>query len=125
MFKKTNLLILNELELMSEEPLPQALSMVVASSGNEFLIQTVWETLTICGREYHNSSQQAVMTSKSLSQVAFKDCSSFSQSKSISILRSSFIFFIVIKTILSYLFIHLFIIYLPLKWEWQDNSEFT
>ena len=58
---------------MSEEPLPQALSMVVASSGNEFLIQTVWETLTICGREYHNSSQQAVMTSKSLSQVAFKD----------------------------------------------------
>lgn len=63
---------------MSEEPLPQALSMVVASSGNEFLIQTVWETLTICGREHHNSSQQAVMTSKSLSQVAFKDFSQVS-----------------------------------------------
>ena len=110
---------------MYEEPLPQALSMAVASSGNEFLIQTVWETLTICGREYHNSSQQAVMTSKSLSQVAFKDFSSFSQSKSISILWPSFIFFIVIITILSYLFIHLFIIYLPLKWECQDNSEFT
>lgn len=96
------------LELLSEEPLPYDVSMVVVSSGKEFLIQTVWEVLIICGLEYHNSLQQTLIASKSLSHVAFKDFPSISQSKLISILCSSFIFFIVISlSKLTYLFTYL------------------
>lgn len=126
MFKKTNLLILDESGIIVWR---------TVTTGCKYSCCIVWKRVPhsnslgnphhLWGQEYHNSSQQTVMTSRSLSQVAFKDFPSFSQSKSISILRSSFIFFIVIITIWSYLFIHLFVIYLPLKWEWQDNSEFT